>query len=172
MSGALEATSALGASSGLPVANEALEPASVRNGSPATKKAYTAALDFEEMLVQQLSQSMIATSGLGESGEGESEAEGASTSGSSSSESLPGFSGSGSGQLASLLPQSLTEGVMDQGGLGIAQQLVTQLNPAASTEASAGGSSGASTGGSAGASMGVPAAGSAAPVDASGGVSA
>jgi Rod binding domain-containing protein len=134
----LESASSLQASSGLPLANQALEPAAVRNGSAATKKAYEAALDFEQMLVQQLSQSMLATSGLEGSGEGGSEAEGSSSSSSSESsagESLPGFAGGGNSELSSLLPQSLTEGVMSQGGLGIAQQLMTQLDPASATSA-------------------------------------
>ena len=40
---------------GLPVVNQALEPAWVRHGSAATQKAYESALAFEEVLVEQLS---------------------------------------------------------------------------------------------------------------------
>jgi Rod binding domain-containing protein len=128
MSDGLEASAGLTSSSGLPLINQALEPASVRNGSPATQKAYASALDFEQMLVQQLSQSMVATSGLEGSGEQGAGAEGSSEE--SGEESLAGM-GAANSQLTSQLPQTLTEGVMSQGGLGLAQQLMTQLEPAA-----------------------------------------
>ena len=48
-------------SGGLPVVNQTLEPAWVRDGSAATQKAYQTALAFEQMLVEQLSQSLTAT---------------------------------------------------------------------------------------------------------------
>lgn len=105
---------------GLPPIDPAFEPASVRNGSPAVQKAYASALDFESMLVQQLSQSLSETSGLG--GEGESES------------AVEGGSGGGGGdpvstQLSSLLPQTLTNSVMSHGGLGMARQLMGSLLP-------------------------------------------
>ena len=53
------------AAPGLPAVNQALEPAWVRHGSAATQKAYETALAFEQMLVEQLSKSLTATSGLG-----------------------------------------------------------------------------------------------------------
>ncbi len=58
-------TTPIAAPSGLPIVNQALEPASVRNGSPAVQKAYASALDFEAMLVQQLSQALTQGTGLG-----------------------------------------------------------------------------------------------------------
>jgi Rod binding domain-containing protein len=98
---------------GLPVVNQALEPAWVRNGSAATKKAYETALSFEQTLVEQLSKSLADTSGLGgESAEGESGSEGGSAS---------------TSQLSSMLPQSLTSSVMNAGGLGMAAQMTQQL---------------------------------------------
>jgi Rod binding domain-containing protein len=106
----------------LPAIDQAREPASVRDGSPATQKAYQTALSFEEMLVQQLSQSLVQTSGL--SGEGEGEGEGSSEEGSSGGEA-------GSGVLSSMLPQTLTEGMMRQGGLGLATQLMGDLDHSA-----------------------------------------
>jgi hypothetical protein len=39
--------------------------------------------------------------------------------------------GAANSQLAALLPQALTEGVMSQGGLGMAQQLMGSLDPGA-----------------------------------------
>jgi len=103
-------------SSGLPPINPTFEPATVRNGSPATQKAYAAALNFESMLVQQLSQSLTETSGL--NGGEDSESEG------SSSDPV-------SSQLSSLLPQTFTDSIMSNGGLGMAQQLMGGIDPAA-----------------------------------------
>ena len=108
---------------GLPPIDPTFEPASVRTGSPAVQKAYASALDFESMLVQQLSQSLTQTSGLGGEGEAGTEA---------------GGEGQGgdpvSAQLASLLPQSLTTSVMSHGGLGMAQQLMGTLLPASASK--------------------------------------
>ncbi len=102
---------------GLPVINQALEPAWVRHGSASTQKAYETALSFEEMLVEELSQSLTASSGLG----GESGEEGESSEGGSSG------SGAASSPLSSMLPQALTSGVMSAGGLGLATQMTRQL---------------------------------------------
>jgi Rod binding domain-containing protein len=115
---------------GLPPIDPTFEPASVRNGSPATQKAYTSALNFESMLVQQLSQSLTESGGLGGEGEGESGAEGGG-----------GGEGGSSGnpvntQLSSLLPQTLTNSVMSHGGLGMAQQLMGSLLPETSSKVS------------------------------------
>jgi Rod binding domain-containing protein len=121
-------------STGLPIVDEAHAPAYVRAGSAAVKQDYATAQGFEEMLLQQLSQSLAQSSGL--SGESESSGEEGSSEGSGEG---------GSGMLASLLPQTLTEGVMRDGGLGLATQMMHTLDPSA-----AGGSLGgalASTGG-------------------------
>ena len=91
---------------------------SVREGSATVKQAYANAQGFEEMLLQQLSQSLVQSSGLG----GESEAGGEGSSG----EEGASLGGESSGMLSSLLPQTLTEGVMRQGGLGLATQLMTR----------------------------------------------
>jgi Rod binding domain-containing protein len=112
------------AATGLSVTDEAHAPAAVRNGSASVKKAYASAQGFEEMLMQQLSQSMLQSSGLG--GEGGGEGEEGSSGGSSSGEG---------GMLTSLLPQALTEGVMREGGLGLATQLMSSLDPAAAASA-------------------------------------
>jgi hypothetical protein len=117
---------------GLPAVNQALEPAWVRHGSPSTQKAYESALSFEETLVEQLSQSLTATSGL--DGESSQEGESASEEGGSSS-------GAGDTQLSSLLPQALSSGVMHAGGLGLAAQMTRELQGtqgAAQTHASGG----------------------------------
>jgi hypothetical protein len=114
------------AAGGAPVLDEAHAPASVRNGSATVKQAYSSAQDFEEMLLQQLSSSLVQSSGL--SGEGESSGEG------SGEEGSPEGGGAAS-MLSSLLPQTLTEGVMGAGGLGLAGQMMSSLDPSASTTA-------------------------------------
>ncbi|HTA13500.1 MAG TPA: hypothetical protein VK781_01420 [Solirubrobacteraceae bacterium] len=127
------------ASSGPPAANQALEPAWVRNGSAATKQAYGLAQDFEGMLLQELSQSMASTSGLG----GEED----SASGEAGAGGEPPVAGAGpmTSELSSLLPQALSSGVMSAGGLGLADQLTRGLEPTASPPAQvgAGGGTGA-----------------------------
>lgn len=129
---------------GLPIVNQTLEPAWVRKGSAATQKAYETALAFEQMLVEELSQSLTASSGLG----GEAGAEGESSEGSSGS-------GGASGPLSAMLPQALTSGVMSAGGLGLAAQMTSQLAGAGAHGAT--GEVGPTTGGtSASAGTGTP----------------
>jgi Rod binding domain-containing protein len=132
-------------SSSLPTVNQTLEPAWVRKGSAATQKAYETALAFEQMLVEELSQSLTASSGLG----GESGAEGESSEGSAGG-------GGASGPLASMLPQALTSGVMSAGGLGLAAQMTRQLAGAAAHGAGEGGATTGGTSASTGASTPIP----------------
>ena len=112
---------------GLPVVNQALEPAWVRHGSQSTQKAYESALSFEQTLVEQLAKSLADTSNL--SGEGSQEGE-AGSEGSSA----------GASQLSSMLPQALTSSLMGAGGLGMAAQMTRQLQgvQAAHTQTSGG----------------------------------
>jgi Rod binding domain-containing protein len=104
------------------------EPAAVRDGSPQAKQAYETARSFEELLMTQLSQQLVQSSGL--------ESEGSSAGGEETGgEEQP--SGSGSSTMSSLLPQVLTESVMRGGGLGLANQLTAAIDPAAGAPASA-----------------------------------
>ncbi|HLH13858.1 MAG TPA: hypothetical protein VKV16_03640 [Solirubrobacteraceae bacterium] len=129
MSAPLQSAAALGASAtGLPVVDQALEPAWVRHGSAATQKAYASALAFEQTLVEELSQSLAASSGLG----GEASQEGA---GGGAGEEESSSSASDT-QLSAMLPQALAGGVMHAGGLGLAAQMTRELEGSA---ASAGG---------------------------------
>jgi len=110
-------------------------PAAVREGSPKAKQAYESARSFEQMLLEQVTQSLVATSGLGGE-EGEGEGAGGMQAGEE------GSVGQGGGSvLASMLPQVLAEGVMRHGTLGLAGQLTGALDPAAAKP------SGAVTGG-------------------------
>ncbi|MGA2470955.1 MAG: hypothetical protein ABSG64_09725 [Solirubrobacteraceae bacterium] len=117
----------------VPVVNQALEPASVRNGTPAVKRDYANALSFESVLVNQLCQQLVQTTGL-----------------SSSGDSSGGDDGDGSdptvSDFASLLPGALASSIMSDGGLGLAAQLIPSLDGSASTTdlGSAAGGSGAS----------------------------
>jgi Rod binding domain-containing protein len=149
---------------GTPSGAQAGEPAWVRKGSAATQKAYETALAFEQMLVEELSQSLTATSGLG----GESGTEGESSEGSAGG-------GGASGPLASMLPQALTSGVMSAGGLGLAAQMTRQLAGAAAHGAGEGGATTGGTSASTGASTPIPTNNSpsvTAPVGPTGGTSA
>jgi Rod binding domain-containing protein len=106
----------------IPPLDQALLPPQVRNGSASDKKAYTAALGFEQMLVQQLSQAIsdtTSTDGLG----------GDASSGADGGNGLDGASAgdAASSPYASLLPDALTQGIMKAGGLGLAQQLAPAL---------------------------------------------
>jgi Rod binding domain-containing protein len=110
-------TSPVSIPSGLPIVNQATEPKWVRDGSPATQKTYESALAFESTLVEQLSQSLTATSGLtGEAGGEQSSEEGGDSAG-----------GTGDSELSSLLPQGLSASVMSAGGLGLAAQMTRDL---------------------------------------------
>lgn len=137
---------------GLPVVNQALEPAWVRHGSASVKQAYESALSFEATLVEQLSRS-LSSSG---SPEGES--------------SVEGESGEGaSGVLSAELPQALSSGIMSAGGLGLAAQLTHSFQGLQGQRAAATGGTSPSGGGTSPAAA-VPASSSISP--ASGGTGA
>ena len=109
--------------SSLPVTNQALEPAQIRNGGPAAQKAYQAGLAFEQVLVDQLAQQLTAsTGGSGSSGDGSS---GDTTSSSGLMGSDPATS-----MYAQMLPQALSSGIMSSGGVGLALQLARGIDPA------------------------------------------
>jgi Rod binding domain-containing protein len=86
--------------SGLPIVADTALPADVRTGSAKAKENYKAALGFEQMLVQQLVQSMAGDdqdSPLAE------------------------------GPYASTLQTSLSEALTSNGGVGLAQQLYKEM---------------------------------------------
>lgn len=109
--------------SSLPPINPASEPASVRNGNAQAKHAYQVGLAFEQVLVDELSQQLATTAGGssdGSSGDG------------SSGSSSGGLMGSdpASSMYSQMLPQALTSSVMSAGGLGIAAQIASSIDPA------------------------------------------
>lgn len=89
---------------GLPPIDRSTLPADIRAASPQRQDAYTAALGFERLLVQQLTESLAdsARAALG-----------------------------GDSPYASMLPDALTDSVMATGGLGLARQLADAIEPAA-----------------------------------------
>lgn len=110
-----------------PVVDEANLPAEIRNGTADQKKAYQAALSFESVLVNQMTKTMMATTGMPGTG-----------SASSSSDSSSSFGNDASSQmLASTLPDTLASAIMNNGGLGLAKQLDTSYPTATATSLSA-----------------------------------
>lgn len=122
------------ASSITPV-DPALMPAAVRNGSKARKADYQAALQFERMLVGQLTQSMSKSMGsLTGSGDDDDDSTG----------------DAASNQLKQTIPTTLADSIMSSGGLGIAAQLDQVWHPnATSTSLSDGTTTTADGGGAA-----------------------
>lgn len=129
--------SVLGAA-GLPPIDQSLLPPDVRNGSPAAQKAYATGLAFEQVLVDQLSQEL--TQSVGADGSTDASSGGSSSDGvTDGSGGLLGSSDPASSTYGQLLPQALTSSIMSGGGIGIAQQLATALDPALGAPASAAG---------------------------------
>ena len=86
--------------SGLPSVADSALPAAVRNGSATDKQAYKAALGFEQMLVEQMVQTMA-----GEDGP------------------------LSQGPYASQMQTTLASAISGAGGLGLAQQLYKDMTP-------------------------------------------
>jgi hypothetical protein len=121
----------------VPVINQATEPASVRNGTPQVKEDYEKALSFESVLVNELTEQLVQTAGIGSG----------STDSSSSSSSGTGAAGSDPtvSDFASLLPGALTSAIMNDGGLGLAAQLMPSIDGSASPSSQAAGTQGGTT---------------------------
>jgi len=99
------------------------EPAWVRNGSAKVQREYALGLQFERLLVQQLTSSLTESNGP----LGEGAAAGA------------GEEGGGSGAtsiLSSMIPGALADGVVAGGGLGLAAELTKELEGRAGAPAS------------------------------------
>ncbi|MDO8184465.1 hypothetical protein Q5424_03310 [Conexibacter sp. JD483] len=90
----------------LPPIDSALLPADIRQSSQTRRDAYTASLGFEQLLVQQLTESLAdsARSAMG-----------------------------GDSPYANMLPQAMADGIMGAGGLGLARQLTDAMAPADTT---------------------------------------
>lgn len=113
----------------LPPISPALEPAAIRNGNQTAKHAYQVGLAFEQMLVDELSQQLTATTGSDGSADGSSDPTSGGSSSGSSTGSIMG-SDPASSTYAQMLPGALASGVMSAGGLGIAAQVAQGIDPA------------------------------------------
>jgi Rod binding domain-containing protein len=92
-------------STSLPPVDQTTLPADIRNGSAKTRQAYTAALSFERMLVDQLAKAMNNTAQPSDDSGGDGSDAATST-------------------YRDMLPGTLADGIMAGGGLGLARQLV------------------------------------------------
>ncbi len=115
-------------STGLPTVDQATEPASVRAGGTAAKNAYETGLAFEQMLDNELTQTLTATiSGTGSSDDGL----GASTDPTGAS------ADPAAGAASSMLPNALSTGLMTSGGTGIAMEIARSIDPGLASPSSA-----------------------------------
>ena len=97
----------------LPVVDQAAMPAEVRNGTDKQKQAYASALGFERMLVEQLTKT-LAQDATGTSSDGTDNSDGSQDDGSTNS---------GASMYTDMISGSLADGIAQQGGLGLADDL-------------------------------------------------
>ena len=121
-------------------------PADVRKAGPKGEQLYQAALGFEQMLTQQLTDQLAKTM----QGTDGSDGSDSSSDDPASQSIFPSDSGSSS-MVSQMLPQALSDGITQAGGLGIAHQLylmlAQQTGLSAATGSAATGSAGSGTGG-------------------------
>ena len=101
--------------SALPPIDQSLLPAEVRNGTAKDKQTYQAALGFERTLMDELSKAMTATAQPDDSN-----ADPADDGGEDSTSSL-NQQDSSTSMYMQMLPDQLTNGLMQGGGLGLAK---------------------------------------------------
>jgi len=138
----LSSLGALTTPSTLPTINPATEPANIRNGGTKAQQAYSTAMQFEQVLVNQLTQQLASSANL--SGDDSDDGSDDSSDGTDST-SLLG-SGPAASEYSQLLPGTLTSSIMSTGGLGnLADTLAGAIDPAINnptTTAPTGGDSG------------------------------
>ena len=94
----------------IPPIDNALLPADVRNGSADRKRAYQAGLGFERLLLSQLAKQLADTTGGDEKNNAVTQT------------------------YRDMLPDALASGVMAGGGLGLARDMVDQLEDTGSSK--------------------------------------
>jgi Rod binding domain-containing protein len=94
--------------SGLPPIDHSLLPADVRNGSSADRKTYAAALGFERALVTELAKTMADTAKPVDAEDGEPQ-------------------DAASSMYLQMLPDQLSDAILQGGGLGLARDFYTSL---------------------------------------------
>ena len=103
--------------SGLPPIDQSLLPADVRNGSAQDKKTYAAALGFERTLLNELTKSMADTA------KPDDTSDASSGSGDDSGSSQD----SATSMYMDMLPDQLANGIMQNGGLGLADNFYKSM---------------------------------------------
>jgi Rod binding domain-containing protein len=105
-------------SSGLPPIDASLLPADVRKAGPKAERAYQSALAFENVLIDQLTQSLGSTlSSAAGDDSGDDDSGGDAT----------------SALTAQMIPDALSQSLTASGGLGLARQLYKELGGEGST---------------------------------------
>jgi Rod binding domain-containing protein len=98
---------------GIPPIDQSLLPASVRNGGQKDVQLYDQALGFEGMLDQQIAKALTDTlKPVGDSDSGDDSDGGDAT----------------TNMLSQLLPQALSQGLVANGGVGVANQIYQSLS--------------------------------------------
>ena len=100
----------------LPPIDQSVLPADIRNGSKARKQTYEAALGFERSFIEELTKTMAATAQPtddGASDDASGDPTGTSSGGDAATQSY-----------LQMLPGTLADAMVANGGLGLARQLV------------------------------------------------
>ncbi len=117
-------------SNAAPAINPATEPANIRSGGAKAQQAYATALQFEQVLVNELAQQLTASATASDSSDDSSDDGSDDSTDSTDSSSLLG-SGPAANETAQLLPGALTSSIMSNGGLGnLADTLAASIDPA------------------------------------------
>ena len=95
----------------LPPIDSSAIPADVRKAGPEAVKVYSAALQFEGMLVQQITEQMFQSTQDDSSDDGDDSTTGGDA------------GGVGAGPYQSMLPSTLSDAITQGGGLGLAPEL-------------------------------------------------
>jgi Rod binding domain-containing protein len=114
-------------SQSLPPIDLSLVPAAVRKAGDGEVKKYEAALSFEGMLDEQLAQSLTSTlqGAAGDTGD----------------DSGDGSTSAATSLTLQMLPQALSQGIVADGGLGLAGQLYTAIGGTAKIDGGTGSAS-------------------------------
>lgn len=98
----------------------ALLPADIRKAGPKAEQLYSAALDFEQVLLRQVTSELDATTQADGSGDGSGGSDGSGNDGTDASTS----------SVQSLIPDAFAQSLAASGGVGIARELYNDLKAA------------------------------------------
>jgi Rod binding domain-containing protein len=134
-----DTTSVAGVTTNIPGLQASDIPADVRTGNGAAKQAYGEGLAFEQILVNQLVQTM--SSDISDGGDATD-----SSGGSLNQTGLLAGDGSSTNVYSGMMTQALSSSLMSTGGLGIASELAQAIDPSIDTSAAAAAASGSDGG--------------------------